>query len=128
MSQIPADLRYVDSHEWLRLEADGTVTVGVTDHAQQLLGDVVFVELPSIGKNVAAGDQIGIVESVKAASDVYAPVSGVIVDINADLETVPELVNSDPYDAGWFFRIKPDNSTDFNALLSAEQYASEIGD
>ncbi|MDO4433605.1 MULTISPECIES: glycine cleavage system protein GcvH [Alysiella] len=127
MSNIPADLKYVASHEWLRPESDGTVTVGITHHAQELLGDIVFVELPEIGANLAADDQAGVVESVKAASDVYAPIAGEVVAINEDLVNAPETANSDPYGAAWFFKIKPANPADLDGLLNAEQYAAEIG-
>ncbi|HAR76649.1 MAG TPA: glycine cleavage system protein GcvH, partial [Psychrobacter sp.] len=109
MSNIPAELKYIASHEWLRLEDDGTITVGITDHAQDLLGDVVFVELPDVGDLIAVDDEISVVESVKAASDVYAPISGEVVAINEALEDDPEIINSDPYGEGWFFRMKPDN-------------------
>lgn len=127
MSQIPADLKYVDSHEWLRLESDGSVTVGITEHAQELLGDLVFVELPQVGSNLGANEQAGTVESVKAASDLYCPIAGEILATNAELEGAPELANSEPYGAGWFFRMKPANASDLDGLLSAEQYAKEIG-
>lgn len=123
---IPADLKYVSSHEWLRLEADGSITVGITQHAQELLGDIVFVELPEVGANLAAEEQAGVVESVKAASDVYAPIAGEILAINEDLVASPETANSDPYGAGWFFKIKPSNAADWDSLLTAEQYAAEI--
>ena len=126
MSNIPADLKYVASHEWLRLEADGTVTVGITEHAQELLGDIVFVELPEVGANLAAEEQAGVVESVKAASDVYAPIAGKVVEINQSLVDAPETANSEPYGAGWFFKVKPANPADLDGLLSAEQYAAEI--
>lgn len=121
MSNIPAELRYVESHEWLRLEADGTITVGITDHAQEALGDVVFVELPDVGAELEAGQEAGVVESVKAASDIYAPIAGEIVAVNEDLVDAPESVNSEPYDA-WFFRIKPSNPDDYNELLDADGY------
>lgn len=126
MSNIPAELKYVASHEWLRLEDDGTITVGITDHAQDLLGDVVFVELPEVGDTVAVDDEIAVVESVKAASDVYAPLSGEIVAINENLEDEPEIINSDPYGDGWFFKIKPLNADDYDELLSAEDYQNEL--
>lgn len=126
MSNIPAELKYVASHEWLRLEDDGTITVGITDHAQDLLGDVVFVELPEVGDSVAVDDEIAVVESVKAASDVYAPLSGEIVAINDNLEDEPEIINSDPYGDGWFFKIKPLNANDYDELLSAEDYQNEL--
>lgn len=127
MSNIPADLKYVASHEWLRLEADGIVTVGITEHAQDLLGDIVFVELPAVGANLAAEDQAGVVESVKAASDVYCPIAGEVVAVNAELEAAPELANTDPYAAGWFFKIKPANAADLDGLLDAAAYGKEIG-
>ena len=125
-NNIPAELKYVSSHEWLRAEADGSVTVGVTHHAQELLGDIVFVELPEVGTSLAAEDQAGVVESVKAASDVYAPIAGEIVAVNEGLPDAPETVNSDPYGEGWFFRIKPANPADLDDLMNAEQYAAEI--
>ncbi|MCP1619187.1 glycine cleavage system H protein [Pseudomonas sp. SLBN-26] len=123
MSNIPADLRYAASHEWARLEADGTVTVGISDHAQEALGDVVFVELPELGKALAAGQEAGVVESVKAASDIYAPVSGEVIAINEELADSPELVNSDPYGA-WFFKLKPTNTAELDKLLDAAGYAA----
>lgn len=127
MSNIPAELKYVASHEWLRTEADGTVTIGITEHAQELLGDIVFIELPEVGAELAADEQAGVVESVKAASDVYAPITGEIVAVNDALVSAPEIANSDPYGDGWFFKIKPANAADLDGLLSAEQYAAEIG-
>ena len=127
MSNIPSELKYVSSHEWLRQESDGSVTVGITEHAQELLGDIVFVELPAVGANLAADEQAGVVESVKAASDIYAPIAGEVVAVNDDLVAAPETANSEPYGAGWFFRIKPANVDDLDALMSAEQYAAEIG-
>lgn len=126
MSNIPADLKYVASHEWLRLEEDGSVTVGITEHAQELLGDIVFVELPEVGANLAADEQAGVVESVKAASDVYAPVAGEVLAINQALIDAPETANSDPYGEGWFFKIQPADAAALEGLLSAEQYAAEI--
>lgn len=125
-NNIPAELKYVSSHEWLRAEADGSVTVGVTHHAQELLGDIVFVEPPEVGASLAAEDQAGVVESVKAASDVYAPIAGEVVAVNEGLPDAPETVNSDPYGEGWFFRIKPSNPADLDGLMNAEQYAAEI--
>lgn len=126
-TQIPAELKYVASHEWLRLEADGSVTVGITDHAQSLLGDVVFVELPEVGAKLAKDATAGVVESVKSASDVYAPIAGEIVAINDALADSPETVNAEPYGAGWFFRIKPDSAAALDSLLDASGYAAEIG-
>lgn len=126
MSHIPADLKYVVSHEWLRLEADGTITVGITDHAQEALGDVVFVELPEVGTDVTADQEIAVVESVKAASDVYAPISGTIVEINEELVDSPELANEDPYGKAWFFKIKPANPSDYDGLMSADEYQNSL--
>lgn len=126
MSNIPADLKYVASHEWLKLEDDGIITVGITDHAQDLLGDVVFVELPEVGREVSADEEIAVVESVKAASDVYAPIAGEIVKINDELVDSPELANEDPYGKAWFFKIKPANVADYDNLLSAEEYQSAL--
>ncbi|OAV07125.1 MULTISPECIES: glycine cleavage system protein GcvH [Moraxella] len=126
MSNIPADLKYVASHEWLKLEDDGIITVGITDHAQDLLGDVVFVELPEVGRTVSADEEIAVVESVKAASDVYAPIAGEIVEINEELVDSPELANEDPYGKAWFFKIKPANVADYDDLLSAEEYQSAL--
>ncbi|WP_163830955.1 glycine cleavage system protein GcvH [Spartinivicinus ruber] len=123
MSNIPSELRYVSSHEWIRLESDGTAVIGITDHAQEQLGDVVFVELPELGTSLAASDDAGVVESVKAASDIYAPISGEVVAINEALEDEPELVNSDPYGDGWFFKVKLTNEEETNELLDAEGYA-----
>ncbi|AUH50115.1 glycine cleavage system protein H [Chromobacterium sp. ATCC 53434] len=127
MSNIPAELKYVDSHEWLRLEADGSVTVGITEHAQQLLGDIVFVELPKVGAVLARDEQAGVVESVKAASDVYCPIAGEVLAVNEELEGEPELANTDPYGDGWFFRIKPAKAADLDGLMDAAAYAKEIG-
>ncbi|UOO90909.1 glycine cleavage system protein GcvH [Vitreoscilla massiliensis] len=126
MSNVPAELKYVASHEWLRLEADGSVTVGITDHAQELLGDIVFVELPEVGASLAADEQAGVVESVKAASDIYAPIAGEVLEVNQELVDAPETANSDPYGAAWFFRIQPANVADLDALLDAAAYEAEI--
>src|SRR6186997_2579757 len=120
--KIPKELRYTASHEWARREADGTVSVGITDHAQEQLGDIVFVEPPQVGRKVAAGEAVGVVESVKAASDIYAPVAGEIVGANADLGGSPEKVNEDAF-AAWIFRIKPANGADVDKLLDAAAYA-----
>ncbi|SEG77809.1 glycine cleavage system protein GcvH [Marinobacterium lutimaris] len=125
MSNIPSELKYVASHEWIREEGDGVVTIGVTDHAQELLGDVVFVELPDLDAELASGDETGVVESVKAASDVYAPLSGTVIAINEDLEESPELVNSDPYGDGWFFKIKLSDPEELDELLDADAYAEQ---
>ncbi|KGK40977.1 glycine cleavage system protein H [Nitrincola sp. A-D6] len=123
MSNIPNELSYVASHEWIRNEGDGTVTIGITDHAQELLGDVVFVELPEVGDQVSAGDDIGVVESVKAASDVYAPLTGEVIAVNEDLEDAPELVNGDPYGDGWFIRLRLTDVEELTDLLDADGYA-----
>lgn len=128
MSNIPSDLKYISSHEWIRLEDDGSVTVGITDHAQELLGDVVYVELPELDSEVALEDEIAVVESVKAASDIYAPLSGTIIAVNEDLEDAPETVNSSPYDDGWMFKMKPSEESEINNLIDAEAYAAEIED
>ncbi|MFT6916248.1 MAG: glycine cleavage system H protein [Motiliproteus sp.] len=122
MSSIPAELKYVASHEWIRDESDGTVTIGITDYAQELLGDVVFVELPEVGAVFAVGDDMGVVESVKAASDIYAPISLEVVEVNGDLEDAPELANSDPYGDGWFFRVKVTDSEELEDLLDDAGY------
>ena len=119
--KLPQELRYTDSHEWVRREADGTVAVGITDHAQQELGDIVFVEAPKPGRKVKAGEAVGVVESVKAASDIYAPVAGEIVAANAELATAPEKVNADAY-AAWMYRIRPDDAAAVDRLLDAAAY------
>jgi len=126
MSNVPADLRFMKSHEWARLEADGTITVGISDHAQQALGDLVFAEVPEQGRRVVAGEACAVVESVKAASDVYSPVSGEIVASNADLGGQPELINQDPYGAGWLMRVRPDDKSQFAALLDASAYEAAL--
>lgn len=118
---IPKELKYTESHEWARLEADGTVTIGITDHAQEQLGDIVFVEAPKAGRKVAKGEAVGVVESVKAASDIYAPVAGEIVAGNDALADAPEKVNADAY-GSWMYRIKPDNAADLGQLLDAVAY------
>ncbi|WP_122698638.1 glycine cleavage system protein GcvH [Pseudomonas viridiflava] len=127
MSDIPAELRFAESHEWARLETDGTVTVGISDHAQEALGDVVFVELTEVGKVFAAGEQSGVVESVKAASDIYAPVSGEVIAINEELGGSPELLNSDPYGA-WIFKLKPSDKAELDKLLDAAGYKAALGE
>ncbi|RQS73488.1 glycine cleavage system protein GcvH [Burkholderia sp. Bp8963] len=126
MSNVPADLKYTDEHEWIRTEADGTLTIGITDHAQSTLGDIVFLELPKVGSQVKAGDAVGVVESVKAASDIYSPVTGEVVAINTEVADTPEDVNGDAYDA-WLFKIKlaPGASTD--SLLDAAAYEKLVG-
>ncbi|MDR1275852.1 MAG: glycine cleavage system protein GcvH [Candidatus Accumulibacter sp.] len=118
---IPTQLKYTATHEWIRKEADGTLTVGITEHAQDLLGDLVFVELPAIGKALAKDQEAAIVESVKAASDVYAPIAGVVVEVNAPIVKSPELINQDAY-AAWLFKLKPDSEADYDTLLDAAAY------
>ena len=126
MSNIPADLKYASTHEWVRDEGDGTFTVGISEHAQELLGDMVFVELPDVGDKVATGDDIAVAESGKAASDIYAPMTGEVVAVNEDLEDAPETVNNDPYGDGWLFRIKADDSGELDNLLDANTYEASI--
>ena len=128
MSQTPSELKYASSHEWARLEEDGTVTVGITDHAQDALGDVVFVELPEVGSALAAGDDAGVVESVKAASDIYAPLGGEVIAVNEQLEDEPETVNTDPYNDGWFFKLQPGDTAELEQLMSAEDYQQHCED
>ncbi|WP_226668230.1 glycine cleavage system protein GcvH [Microbulbifer aggregans] len=125
MSEIRSELKYASSHEWARLEEDGTVTVGISDHAQDALGDVVYVETPEVGATLSAGEEAGVVESVKAASDIYSPISGEVVAVNEALEDEPETVNSSPYDDGWFYRIKPSDESELDKLLDAEAYKAE---
>ncbi len=122
MSNVPKDLKYTKSHEWLKLENDGSVRVGITHHAQDLMGDMVYVDLPQAGAKVTAGKECGVVESVKAASDVYAPISGEIVESNSALSDAPETVNKDCYGAGWMFRLKPTNKAELDGLLDAKAY------
>ncbi|HEY8555547.1 MAG TPA: glycine cleavage system protein GcvH [Burkholderiales bacterium] len=126
MSNTPAELKYTKSHEWVRREPDGTVTVGITDHAQELMGDLVYVELPEAGRQVSSGKECAVVESVKAASDVYAPVSGEIVAANTALGDTPELINKDPYGEGWMFRIRPSDPKEIDALLDAAAYEAQV--
>ncbi len=128
MSEVRSELKYLSSHEWARIEEDGTVTVGITDHAQASLGDVVYVESPEVGTEVVAGDQAGVVESVKAASDIYSPVSGEVIAINEALEDEPETVNSSPYDDGWFFKVRPSDLSDLDDALDSEAYTAAIED
>lgn len=126
MSEIPSELKYARTHEWARLEEDGTVTVGITDHAQDALGDVVFVEQPEVGDQVATQEEAGVVESVKAASDIYAPVGGKVIAVNDTLEDAPENVNEDPYGDGWFFKIEPDDTAELDELMDAEGYGEML--
>jgi glycine cleavage system H protein len=128
MSRTPKELRYASTHEWARLEKDGTVTVGITDHAQQALGDVVFVELPEEGAVLVAGDEAGVVESVKAASDIYAPLGGEVIAVNTVLEDNPETVNEDPYNEGWFYKLQPTDVGELEDLLSADAYKQQCED
>ena len=121
MSTIPADLRYASTHEWAHLESDGTVTVGITDHAQEALGDIVFVELPELDSSLTAGQPVGVVESVKAASDIHAPISGTVIAVNEGLTEAPEGVNTHPYQS-WFYRLQPSNPDELQQLLDAEGY------
>lgn len=126
MSSIPNNLKYASSHEWVRDEGNGVYAVGISEHAQDLLGDMVFVELPSVGDSVTQGNDCAVAESVKAASDIYAPLSGEIVEINEALADAPELVNSSPYEDGWFFKIKASDSAELAALLDADGYKNSI--
>ena len=126
MSNVPADLKYTDEHEWVRTEADGTVSVGITDHAQATLGDIVFLELPEVGKDIKAGDAVGVVESVKAASDIYAPVTGEIVAVNEAIVDTPDQVNSDAYGA-WLFKVKLADPASIGSLLDAAAYEKLVG-
>ena len=127
MSSIPNNLKYLDSHEWARAESDGTVTIGISDHAQGALGDLVFVEVPEVGRALKKGGAAAVVESVKAASDVYSPVTGEVIANNSDaLSATPELVNSDPYGQGWLFKVKPSNSGELASLLDAKAYEKVV--
>jgi len=125
-SSIPSDLKYLESHEWARSEPDGTITVGISDHAQGALGDLVFVELPEVGKVLTKGAAAAVVESVKAASDVYSPVSGEVIAANESLSGSPELVNQDPYGQGWLFKIKPSDPAELGQLLDAAAYGKVV--
>lgn len=126
MSEIPGDLKFLKSHEWARVEDDGLVRVGISDHAQGQLGDVVYVELPEIGASVQAGNGVATVESVKAASDIYSPVSGEIVEVNERLADKPETINEDAYGEGWLFAVKPSDRSELDGLLDADAYAEQI--
>lgn len=128
MSEIPSELKYSKEHEWIRLDDEGNATVGITDHAQELLGDMVYVELPEVGNNVATGDETGVVESVKAASDIYAPLSGEILEVNEELADTPENVNSEPYESGWLYKMSVENESDLDGMLTADEYAELIAD
>ncbi len=125
MSNVPSELKFLSSHEWVLVDGD-VATIGVSDHAQELLGDLVFVELPEVESTVAAGDPVGVIESVKAASDTYAPVSGEIIEVNSELEDSPERVNDDPYGDGWMYRVKMEDLDELDNLLNAEAYTNAI--
>ena len=127
MSDVPADLKYLSSHEWVLIE-DNVATVGISDHAQELLGDLVYVELPEVGSSVSAGDSVGVVESVKAASDMYAPVTGEVVEINEELEDSPDRINHDPYGDGWMYKVAIEDAEEVGELLDAEAYGEAIAD
>ena len=126
MSNIPSELLYTSSHEWIKDEGDDIVTIGITDHAQELLGDLVFVELPEIGDMIEAGGEAGVVESVKAASDIYSPVSGEVIEVNEDLVDSPETVNEQPYDGGWIYKLKLSNASELDGLLNEEAYQEVV--
>ncbi|WP_019569025.1 glycine cleavage system protein GcvH [Thioalkalivibrio sp. ALE11] len=126
MSEAPKDLKYTRSHEWVRTEDDGTVTIGITDHAQELLGDLVFVEAPEAGSSLEAGAACATVESVKAASDIYAPITGEVTETNAELEDSPEKVNESPFEDGWLFRMKPADAGELDGLMDADAYAAHV--
>jgi len=128
MSDIPGDLKFLSSHEWVRVESDGTITIGISDHAQDLLGDIVFVELPEVGQSVDAENDTAIVESVKAASDIYSPLSGEVIEVNSLLEDQPEIINSSPYENGWFFKLTPSDLGELDNLLSPEDYSEVCED
>ncbi|QBH95441.1 glycine cleavage system protein GcvH [Limnobaculum zhutongyuii] len=128
MSNVPADLKYATSHEWVREEQEGVYTVGITDHAQHLLGDMVFVELPDVGDNVSVGEECAVAESVKAASDIYSPLSGEIIAVNEQLSDAPELVNGEPYAEGWLFKIRANDINELNSLLDAAGYLATLDD
>jgi len=128
MSDLPSELKYSKEHEWVRIDSDGSAIVGITDHAQELLGDMVYIELPEVGDNVATGDETGVVESVKAASDIYAPISGEILEVNEELADTPENVNTEPYESGWLYKMSVANEADIDGLLTADEYAELIAD
>lgn len=128
MSNVPNELKYTKTHEWVRTESDGSLTVGITDHAQELLGDMVFVELPETEATYTTGDDCAVIESVKAASDIYCPISGEIISVNESLADTPEIINQDAYDAGWMFKLKPEDSGEVDELLDAASYSELIAD
>lgn len=127
MSEVPSELKFLSSHEWVLIE-DGVATVGVSDHAQELLGDLVYVELPDEGSSIAAGDSVGVIESVKAASDTYAPVSGEVIEVNEELENAPDKINDDPYGDGWMYKVSMEDPDEVGDLLDAEAYSEAIAD
>lgn len=128
MSQIPADLKYIETHQWVRVADDGTATVGITDFAQDQLGDVVFVELPEVGETVTGGEEAGVAESVKSASDVFSPVTGEVIEINESLEDEPEKLNDDPYGEGWLFRVRLSDAGEIDGLMEADAYVDMVAD
>lgn len=128
MSNVPSDLRYTSTHEWVRVEEDNTVVVGITDHAQEAMGDLVYVETPDLDHELSAGEDAGVVESVKAASDIYAPIAGMVVAVNEELQDSPELANSDPYGDGWMFKLKITSTEEVDELLSADDYLAQLDD
>jgi len=125
MSELPAELKYLSSHEWVRVEGD-VATIGISDHAQEAMGDLVYVELPDVGADLHANDEAGVVESVKAASDIYTPVTGTVLAVNENLEDAPELVNQDPYHDGWLFQVKFSDSAELDDILSAADYQAQL--
>ncbi|KRT53750.1 glycine cleavage system protein GcvH [endosymbiont of Ridgeia piscesae] len=128
MSNTPSDLRYSKSHEWVRNEGDGSVTIGITEHAQELLGDMVFVELPEVGDSLDIEDEVAVVESVKAASDVYSPVAGEVIAVNEALNDTPEAINDDPYGDGWIYKVKLADAAQLDALMDAEAYQAQVAE
>jgi len=126
MSDLPTELKYASSHEWARLESDGTIVVGITDHAQAALGDIVYIELPEVGATLDAGSEVAVVESVKAASDIYSPLSGEVIEINPALEDEPGTVNLSPYADGWFFRVKPSEASELDDMMDASDYQAMV--
>ncbi len=126
MSELRSELKYLSSHEWARVEDDGSVTVGITDHAQEALGDVVYVEMPEVGSIVTCGQEAGVVESVKAASDIYSPISGEVIEVNEALEDAPETVNGSPFDDGWFFKVQPSDVLELDNAMDADAYKANI--
>ena len=128
MSYIPDDLKYTESHEWVSHESDGSVRIGISDHAQEALGDLVFVELPAVGDQIDQGDACAVVESVKAASDIYAPITGEVTEINEELEDDPGMINNDPYGDGWLFAVSPSDTSELDDLMDAETYTASLED